>query len=96
MSAPHPRLTAESLARDEAEIGLPAIDGGQNWTPIPRLRGSKLHADTHSKVYMPAPVPGAACPAKVSWVLVGAAKAVNSPCWAWICLLYTSDAADEL
>ena len=25
MSAPHPRLTAESLARDEAEIGLPAI-----------------------------------------------------------------------
>ena len=43
-----------------------------------------MHADTHSKVYMPAPVPGAACPAKVSWVLVGAAKAVNSPCWAWI------------
>src|SRR5437016_9201186 len=31
------------------EAGSPAAtnSGGQFWTPIPRLRGSKLHAETH-------------------------------------------------
>ena len=35
------------LLLDQAGSQQPSTQGGQFWTPIPRLRGSKLHAETH-------------------------------------------------
>jgi len=42
MSIPH------HLLQSKAGRQQPRIQGGQFWTPIPRLRGSKSHAETHT------------------------------------------------
>lgn len=38
------------LAKALVLLAPPELEqGGQNWTPIPRLMGSILHADSHGK-----------------------------------------------
>jgi hypothetical protein len=37
------------LLQDQAGSQQHSTQGGQFWTPIPRLRGSKLHAETQLK-----------------------------------------------
>jgi hypothetical protein len=52
-----PVAVVSTSRRDAVFAAVEAYDGqdsgGQSWTPIPRIRGSKLHAETQ-----PAPAPG--------------------------------------